>query len=148
MIKASQMGEEMQSQAVRVAQDGMGLCNTENVRGRRARARLAAARADARRRARTRAPVRSRSRSRRRSRATSRSPSRTPTRACARVLDPRLPSRKASRAHSRVRAPSTHNRGNWHVFCGRNVASCVTHEAGKFIYFYLGQTGFIIFATA
>ena len=38
VIKASQMGEEMQSQAVRVAQDGMGLCNTENVRGRRARA--------------------------------------------------------------------------------------------------------------
>ena len=33
VIKMSQMGEEMQSQAVRVAQDGMGLCNTENVRG-------------------------------------------------------------------------------------------------------------------
>ena len=31
---------------------------------------------------------------------------------------------------------------------GRNVAACVTHEAGKFIYFYLGQTGFIIFASA
>ena len=147
MIKASQMGEEMQSQAVRVAQDGMGLCNTENVRGRRARALGGRARRRAETRADT-APVRSRSRSRRRSRATSRSPSRTPTRACARVLDPRLPSRKASRAHSRLRAPSTHNRGNWHVFCGRNVASCVTHEAGKFIYFYLGQTGFIIFATA
>ena len=53
-------------------------------------------------------------------------------------------------ACTRVRALSlsARRRGNWHVFCGRNVASCVTHEAGKFIYFYLGQTGFIIFATA
>lgn len=52
--------------------------------------------------------------------------------------------------HARIRALSlsARRRGNWHVFCGRNVAACVTHEAGKFIYFYLGQTGFIIFASA
>jgi len=36
----------------------------------------------------------------------------------------------------------------WHCFIGRNFGCFVTHEASKFIYFYIGQTGICIFATA
>jgi hypothetical protein len=32
------------------------------------------------------------------------------------------------------------------VFVGRNFGCFVTHEDGKFMYFYIGQTGFCIFA--
>ena len=38
--------------------------------------------------------------------------------------------------------------GSWHCFVGRNLSCFVTHEAGKFVYFYVGQMGIIIFATA
>ncbi|KAJ9450018.1 Dynein light chain 1 [Diplonema papillatum] len=33
----------------------------------------------------------------------------------------------------------------WHVFVGRNFGSQVTHELGHYIYFYLGQSAFLIF---
>ncbi|KAJ1431502.1 Dnl2 protein-like protein [Ochromonadaceae sp. CCMP2298] len=36
----------------------------------------------------------------------------------------------------------------WHCFIGRNFGCFVTHEASKFIYFYIGQTGICLFATA
>ena len=36
----------------------------------------------------------------------------------------------------------------WHCFVGRNFGSHVTHEATKHIYFYIGQTGVCLFATA
>lgn len=36
----------------------------------------------------------------------------------------------------------------WHCFVGRNFGCFVTHEASKFIYFYIGQTGICLFATA
>ena len=36
----------------------------------------------------------------------------------------------------------------WHVFVGRNFGCYVSHEAKKFIYFYVGQMGVVIFATA
>jgi hypothetical protein len=32
------------------------------------------------------------------------------------------------------------------VFVGRNFGSFVTFEDGKYIYFYIGQTGFCVFA--
>ena len=38
-------------------------------------------------------------------------------------------------------------RGLWHCFVGRNFGSFVTHEDGKFCYFYIGQTGFLLFGT-
>lgn len=36
----------------------------------------------------------------------------------------------------------------WHAFVGYNFSSFVTHEAGKYIYFYIGQKGFVIFSTS
>jgi dynein light chain LC8-type len=33
----------------------------------------------------------------------------------------------------------------WHVFVGRNFGSYVTHETENYIYFYIGQMGFLIF---
>mmetsp|Transcript_5234 Transcript_5234/g.5364 ORF Transcript_5234/g.5364 Transcript_5234/m.5364 type:complete len:89 (-) Transcript_5234:130-396(-) len=36
----------------------------------------------------------------------------------------------------------------WHCFVGRNFGSFVTHEASKFVYFYIGQMGICLFATA
>jgi dynein light chain LC8-type len=33
----------------------------------------------------------------------------------------------------------------WHVFVGRNFGSFVTHEVDNYIYFYIGQMGFLIF---
>jgi dynein light chain LC8-type len=38
--------------------------------------------------------------------------------------------------------------GSWHCFVGRNFGSVVTHEASRFIYFYIGQMGITLFATA
>ena len=35
----------------------------------------------------------------------------------------------------------------WHVIVGRNFGSCVTYEAKHYIYFYVGQKGFLIFKT-
>ena len=35
--------------------------------------------------------------------------------------------------------------GTWHCFSGRNFSSYVTHETNHYIYFYLGQTAFMIF---
>lgn len=34
----------------------------------------------------------------------------------------------------------------WQVFIGRNFGSFVTFEDGKYIYFYIGQTGVCVFA--
>mmetsp|Transcript_11553 Transcript_11553/g.10475 ORF Transcript_11553/g.10475 Transcript_11553/m.10475 type:complete len:89 (+) Transcript_11553:31-297(+) len=42
-----------------------------------------------------------------------------------------------------LKYPST-----WHCFVGRNFGSNVTHESSKFIYFYIGQIGVCLFATA
>eukprot|EP01038_Epipyxis_sp_PR26KG_P005242 gene5242-7287_t len=36
----------------------------------------------------------------------------------------------------------------WHCFVGRNFGCFVTHESSKFIYFYIGQMGICLFATA
>ena len=33
----------------------------------------------------------------------------------------------------------------WHCFVGRNFGSYVTHETNHFIYFYVGQLGFLLF---
>ena len=41
-----------------------------------------------------------------------------------------------------------HNLCRWHCLVGRNFASYVTHEDSKFIYFYIGQMGVCLFATA
>ena len=35
----------------------------------------------------------------------------------------------------------------WHVIVGRNFGSCVTYEAKHYIYFYVGQKGFLVFKT-
>lgn len=37
--------------------------------------------------------------------------------------------------------------GNWHVMVGRKFSCFVTHEDKKFIYFYVGQTGFCVFCS-
>lgn len=34
----------------------------------------------------------------------------------------------------------------WQVIVGRNFGTFATHEDGKFLYFYLAQTGFCIWA--
>ena len=48
----------------------------------------------------------------------------------------------AIKAKLNTQYPST-----WHCFVGRNFGSFVTHEASKFIYFYIGQMGICLFAT-
>ena len=35
----------------------------------------------------------------------------------------------------------------WHCIVGRNFGGFVTHEIGHYIYFYIGQKGFLIFST-
>lgn len=35
----------------------------------------------------------------------------------------------------------------WHCIIGKRFGSYVTHETGNFIYFYLGQTAFLLFKT-
>jgi len=36
----------------------------------------------------------------------------------------------------------------WHCFVGRDFGTFVSHEANKYIYFYVGQLGVCLFATA
>ena len=36
----------------------------------------------------------------------------------------------------------------WHCIVGRNFGGFVTHEQGRYIYFYIGQKGFVIFSTS
>lgn len=38
-----------------------------------------------------------------------------------------------------------HHGNPWHVFVGRNFGSFVTHETDNYIYFYIGQMGFLLF---
>lgn len=33
----------------------------------------------------------------------------------------------------------------WHCFVGRNFGSFVHHQTGHYIYFYIGQMGFLLF---
>ncbi|KYK66051.1 dynein light chain type 1 [Toxoplasma gondii TgCatPRC2] len=35
----------------------------------------------------------------------------------------------------------------WHVVVGRNFASNLTHETDHYLYFYIGQTGFLVWKT-
>jgi len=35
----------------------------------------------------------------------------------------------------------------WHVILGRNYGGCITHQIKHYVYFYLGQMGFTVFAT-
>lgn len=35
----------------------------------------------------------------------------------------------------------------WQVFVGRNFSCFVSHEDGKYIYFYIGQTGFCVYSS-
>ena len=35
----------------------------------------------------------------------------------------------------------------WHVILGRNYGGCITHQNKHYVYFYLGQMGFTVFAT-
>jgi dynein light chain LC8-type len=35
----------------------------------------------------------------------------------------------------------------WHCFVGRKFSCFVTYEDSKFIYFYVGQTGVVVFAS-
>ena len=44
--------------------------------------------------------------------------------------------------------PSAFSPFSWHVLVGRNFGCFVTHEASKFIYFYIGQVGVCMYATA
>ena len=37
--------------------------------------------------------------------------------------------------------------GDWHAFVGRNFGSYVTYEANHYMYFYIGQYGFLVFKT-
>lgn len=36
---------------------------------------------------------------------------------------------------------------SWHCFVGRKFSCYVSYEDGKFIYFYLGQMGVVVFAS-
>lgn len=46
-----------------------------------------------------------------------------------------------------MRAVTRPFRPRWHCFAGRNFGSFVTFEQGRFIYFYIGQTGVCLFGT-
>ena len=35
----------------------------------------------------------------------------------------------------------------WHCIVGRNFGAYVTHEVGRYLYFYIGQKGFLIWST-
>ncbi len=35
----------------------------------------------------------------------------------------------------------------WHCIVGRNFGAYVTHETGRYIYFYIGQKGLLIWST-
>mmetsp|Transcript_31591 Transcript_31591/g.27986 ORF Transcript_31591/g.27986 Transcript_31591/m.27986 type:complete len:93 (+) Transcript_31591:2-280(+) len=35
----------------------------------------------------------------------------------------------------------------WHCVTGRNFGGYVTHEKNKYIYFYIGQKGFLLWST-
>ena len=37
--------------------------------------------------------------------------------------------------------------GVWHCIVGRNFGGFVTHEQKKYIYFYIGQKGFLLWST-
>ncbi|GMM38398.1 dynein light chain [Saccharomycopsis crataegensis] len=40
------------------------------------------------------------------------------------------------------------NQGHvWHVIVGTDFGSYITHEAGKFIYFYIGERAYMVFKT-
>ena len=38
-------------------------------------------------------------------------------------------------------------KSNWHCIVGRDFGAWVTHEVGRFLFFYIGQKGFLIWAT-
>ena len=38
-------------------------------------------------------------------------------------------------------------KSNWHCVVGRDFGAYVTHEVGRFLFFYIGQKGFLIWAT-
>ena len=38
-------------------------------------------------------------------------------------------------------------KSNWHCVVGRDFGAWVTHETGRFLFFYIGQKGFLIWAT-
>ena len=38
-------------------------------------------------------------------------------------------------------------KNNWHCVVGRDFGAYVTHESGRFLFFYIGQKGFLIWAT-
>ncbi|KAA0156726.1 hypothetical protein FNF27_01132 [Cafeteria roenbergensis] len=40
-----------------------------------------------------------------------------------------------------------HPADTWHCFVGRKFSCYVSYEDGKFIYFYLGQMGVVVFAS-
>jgi hypothetical protein len=35
----------------------------------------------------------------------------------------------------------------WHVIVGKNFGACATYQDKHMLYFYIGQIGFLIFAT-
>jgi len=41
---------------------------------------------------------------------------------------------------------AAHPADMWQVFVGRSFSCYVTHEEAKYIYFYIGQTGFCVYA--
>ncbi|PHJ15218.1 dynein light chain cytoplasmic-like [Cystoisospora suis] len=45
------------------------------------------------------------------------------------------------------RTDSTGGSAAWHVVVGRNFASNLTHESDHYLYFYVGQTGFLVWRT-
>lgn len=40
-----------------------------------------------------------------------------------------------------------HYKSTWHCIVGRNFGAYVTHEIGRYIFFYIGQKGFLVFST-
>jgi len=45
------------------------------------------------------------------------------------------------------RSFETKYKSNWHCVVGRNFGAHVTHETGRYIYFHIGQKGFLIWST-
>ena len=50
-------------------------------------------------------------------------------------------------AQAMKRAFEQRYKSNWHCVVGRDFGAYVTHETGRFIYFYIGQKGFLIWST-
>ena len=47
----------------------------------------------------------------------------------------------------RKKFKSNYFKSNWHCIVGQSFGALVTHETGRYIYFFIGKKGFLIWST-